>query len=117
MTERLHTVTELKYIVSAIRIQSTSGGNLAEILESLSKLMREQQKLKMKIRAMSAEGRLSGFVLAGLPIFVIVAVNILTPTYYAKVMESTGLMTAMGVAAFLLVLGIVLVRRIVIIRV
>ena len=112
MTERLHTVNELKYIVAAIRIQATSGGNLAEILESLSKLMREQQKLRMKIKALSAEGRLSGIVLAALPIVVFIFVNILTPTYYAKIFESTELLIAMGVAAFLLLIGIAMIRRI-----
>src|SRR5262249_39916104 len=49
LAERLHTVPELQYIVTAIRIQAISGGNLAEILESLADLMREQHKLKMKI--------------------------------------------------------------------
>jgi tight adherence protein B len=117
MTERLHTVNELKYVVSAIRIQATSGGNLAEILDSLSRLMRDQQKLKMKVKAISAEGRVSGHILAAIPILLVVIVNTTTPTYYQHVGERPGLMAAMCVGAALLVLGIVIIRRIVNIRV
>ena len=117
MTERLHTVDELKYVVSAIRIQAMTGGNLAEILDTLSKLMRDQQKLKMKIKAISAEGRMSGKIIAAVPIVLVLVVNITTPTYYQHVFERPGLMVAMLLGGSLIVLGTVLINRIVNIRV
>jgi tight adherence protein B len=117
MTQRLHTVAELKYIVSAIRIQSTSGGNLAEILESLGTLMRDQQKLKMKIKAISAEGRLSGNILAALPIGVITTLAFTSPHYYDGVGDNLYLALCLAVAATLLLVGIFVMRRILDIRV
>jgi tight adherence protein B len=117
MTERLTTVPELKYVVSAIRIQASSGGNLAEVLGSLATLMREQHKLKMKVKALSAEGRLSGNILAGIPIGVFTFVNILTPGYYTGLKDSPAMTYLLALAAGLVALGIIVVRRISNIRV
>jgi tight adherence protein B len=117
MTDRLDGVSELKYIVSAIKIQSSSGGNLAEILSSLSKLMRDQLKLKMKVKAISAEGRLSGNILAALPIIVVALLNFINPKYYESVMSNNGMVYAMGIALAIIVVGYFLIRRIVDIQV
>jgi tight adherence protein B len=117
MADRLHTVSELKYVVSAIRIQSASGGNLAEVLGSLSKLMRNQQKLKMKVKALSAEGRLSGNILAGLPVGVFVLLTIISPAYYQGISENQILLGLMGIAGFLLAAGYIIMCRLVKIRV
>jgi tight adherence protein B len=117
MSERLHTVPELRYVVSAIRIQATSGGNLAEVLASVSKLMRESHKLKMKVKAISAEGRMSGNILAAVPILVVVVLNIITPSYYRGAVENKPLLFVLGFAASLVASGIFLIRRITTIRV
>ena len=117
MTQRLDSVRELKFVVSAIRIQSITGGNLAEILASLSNLMREQQKLRMKIRAISAEGRLSGNILAALPVGVVVLLNIINPQYYLGFQESPVILYALEFSAALIVGGYLLIRRVVNIRV
>jgi tight adherence protein B len=117
MTERLTTVPELKYVVSAIRIQASSGGNLAEVLGSLATLMREQHKMEMKVKALSAEGRLSGNILAGIPIGVFTFVNILTPGYYTGLKDSPAMTYLLALAAGLVALGIIVVRRISNIRV
>jgi tight adherence protein B len=119
LAERLHTVPELQYIVTAIRIQAVSGGNLAEILESLADLMREQQKLKMKIKAFSAEGRMSANVLAVLPFAMFVAINVVNPNIYREAfsLNPTAINIALSVAVFLVVVGKLIARRIVRIRV
>jgi len=117
MTERLNTVPELQYLVSAIRIQSASGGNLAEVLGSLARLMRDQQKLKMKVKALAAEGRMSGNILACLPIGVFIILNIVAPTHYAGLLDKPPLMFALGFAGILVVAGFLVIRRICNIRV
>jgi len=119
LAERLYTVPELQYIVTAIRIQAVSGGNLAEILESLADLMREQQKLKMKIKAFSAEGRMSANVLALLPFLMFVAINVINPKLYREAfsVNPAGINIALGVAVLLVVVGKLIARRIVKIRV
>jgi tight adherence protein B len=119
LAERLYTVPELQYIVTAIRIQAISGGNLAEILESLSDLMREQQKLKMKIKAFSAEGRMSANVLAVLPFGMFVAINVINPNIYREAfsVNPTAINITLGVSVLLVVVGKLIARRIVKIRV
>jgi tight adherence protein B len=119
LAQRLYTVPELRYIVTAIRIQSLSGGNLAEILESLSDLMREQQKLKMKIKAFSAEGRISANVLALMPFAMFVIINVINPALYREAfsVNPNGVTGALLVAVGLVVAGKMIARRIVKIRV
>lgn len=117
MTDRLDTVSELKYVVSAIKIQSSTGGNLAEILAALSTLMRDQLKLKMKVKAISAEGRMSGNILAALPICVVVLLNFINPQYYATTMSDPIMSYVMGFAGSLVIVGYFFIRRIVDIRV
>jgi tight adherence protein B len=119
LAERLYTVPELQYIVTAIRIQAVSGGNLAEILESLADLMREQQKLKMKIKAFSAEGRMSANVLALLPFLMFVAINVINPKLYREAfsVNPTAVNIALGVAVLLVMVGKLIARRVVKIRV
>lgn len=119
LSQRLHTVHELRYLVTAIRIQTLSGGNLAEILDSLAGLMREQQKLKMKIKAFSAEGRLSANVLAVMPVGIFVIINVLNPNLYrdAFSLNKTAVTGVLAGAAILLVVGFIFARRVVKIRV
>lgn len=75
-------VAELRFLVVAVRIQTGLGGNLAEVLASLSRLMRERAKLERKVRALSAEGRLSALILSALPFLAAGAVALLDPAYY-----------------------------------
>ena len=119
LAERLYTVPELQYIVTAIRIQAISGGNLAEILESLSDLMREQQKLKMKIKTFSAEGRMSANVLALMPFAMFVIINFINPSLYREAFSAnpTAVTSALLVAVGLVVVGKIIAGRIVKIRV
>jgi tight adherence protein B len=117
LTDRLDSVHELKYVVSAIKIQSSTGGNLAEILSSLSTLMRDQLKLKMKVKAISAEGRLSGNILAVLPVGVVFFLNIINPTYYESTLSDPIMIYVLGFSGFLVIAGYLIIRRIVNIRV
>ena len=58
---------DFDWIVMAIRIQREVGGNLAEILHTVADTLREREYLRRQVKALSAEGRLSGYILAGLP--------------------------------------------------
>jgi tight adherence protein B len=117
MAERLHMIGELNYVITAIKIQSATGGNLAEILASLATLLREQHKLKMKVKAISAEGRLSGNILGALPVVVVALLNLIDPDYYRGLSDEPSMLCALGAAAALVVLSHVFIRRIVKIRV
>ncbi len=72
---------DLKFLAVSIIIQRESGGNLAEILANIASLIRERHKLKGKIRALSAEGKLSAIILVALPFVVAAALLGLNPAY------------------------------------
>ncbi|WP_376775161.1 type II secretion system F family protein [Mesorhizobium caraganae] len=69
----------------SLSIQSKTGGNLTEILANLSTVLRERQKLRMKIRALSSEGRVSAWIISLFPIVMFLILQVLAPSYYGKV--------------------------------
>jgi len=69
----------------SLSIQAKTGGNLTEILTNLSSVLRERQKLKLKIRALSAEGRASAWIISLFPIVMFLILMIVAPSYYGKV--------------------------------
>lgn len=100
-------------MVTSVLVQRETGGNLAEVLEKLSRLIRERFKFQRKVKTLSAEGRLSGWILCGVP-FVLLAVMWLTqPSYIAMLLESPmghKLMLASGIG---MVIGIYWISRII----
>jgi tight adherence protein B len=110
MEQRLP-IPELRYMTAAVRIQYETGGNLAEILAALSQVMRERLKLKLKVRALSAEGRLSGRILSVIP-FAIAAFIIRTnPDYYAEASTNKVLAALLWFALLLVLVGIFTMQR------
>lgn len=108
---------ELHFMVAAIRIQYGAGGNLAEILEVLSGVIRERDRMRRRILALSAEGRMSAWLLSGLPFLVFGFVNLMNPRYYAGLFVDPTVTWAMGAALGALLVGIVILRRMVNLRV
>jgi tight adherence protein B len=76
---------DLPLFVTAVAIQGSTGGNLGEILENLSAVIRERFKMRRKIRALAAEGRASALILSSLPIGMFAVINFLVPNFYASV--------------------------------
>ncbi|MGX5839498.1 type II secretion system F family protein [Mesorhizobium sp. ArgA1] len=75
----------LQLLSVSLSIQGKTGGNLTEILANLSSVLRERQKLRMKIRALSAEGRVSAWIISLFPIVMFFTLQILSPAYYGAV--------------------------------
>ena len=110
MADRLqHPVID--YLIVAMRVQYGTGGNLAEILGSLSDVLRERLRLQSKVKALSAESRLSGRILSILPIGVVVLLAFINPHFYDDAWRSTTLATILAGAGVLLFLGIILLRH------
>jgi tight adherence protein B len=116
MASRLK-VLEIDYMVVAIRVQQGTGGSLAEILTSFVSVMRQRQLLHAKVKAVSAEARLSAKILGGLPIVVVGAITLINPHYYDEAKTNPGLAYVLGGAALLALTGILLLRRVTNIRV
>jgi len=113
--QRVH-IPEVTYMVAAIRVQYTTGGNLAEILCSLGGVMRERVRFKMKVKALSAESRLSANIMVLVPFVLIGGMMYIRPDFYNDVPGSSLLQAVLGGAAILLAIGILAMRRIVNIR-
>ena len=104
---------DLLFLTVAVSIQSQTGGNLGEILSRLSKLMRSRSKMRLKINALSAEGRLSAIALTLLPFALFLIINVLSPAYYSTVRGNALLEPAIYLGLSLLVVGNIIMYRMV----
>jgi tight adherence protein B len=104
---------DLLFFTVAVSIQTQTGGNLGEILSRLSRLMRSRSKMRLKINALSAEGRLSAVALTLLPFALFLIINLLSPAYYSAVRGSTVLEPAIYVGLTLLLVGNIVMYRMV----
>src|SRR6185436_18204803 len=78
----------LHLLTISLSIQSKTGGNLTEILSNLSSVLRERQKLRLKIKALSSEGRLSAILISFFPIVMFAILWVIAPTYYGDIWNS-----------------------------
>lgn len=76
---------DMRMFVVSLSVQNETGGNLAEILENLTKVIRERQSMLLKVRALSSEGRMTGVMLTVLPVFTFVMLFILNPSFFLDV--------------------------------
>ena len=96
---------DLSFFSTAVNIQNQTGGNLAEILTRLSRMLRSRSKLRLKIRALSAEGRLSAIFLSLMPFFLFFVITLLSPDYFTSVKDHWLFTPAIFLGAFLLIIG------------
>lgn len=106
-------ILDFEWSVLAIQIQREVGGNLAEILEIISQTIRERERLRRQLRTLTAEGRLSGWVLGLLPFAMAGLLLIRAPDYLAPLYETPLGLTMVGGSAALMVVGILWMRKIV----
>jgi len=104
-------VPDLRYVVVAIGIQHETGGNLAQVLHGLTSIMRARMRLHAKVRALTAEARLSGKMLAAMPLLFAGLVLAGNPDFYAGVVDDPLFMPILGGAFALEVAGILIMRR------
>lgn len=109
MSDRLE-VTDLSWAVHAIRIQQTVGGKLAELLSTLAEFMRSREEIRREVRVLTAEGRLSGNILGGLPFFMLLTLQVLNPEYIKPLFHGKGLVALM-VATVSIFIGIGVIRK------
>jgi tight adherence protein B len=104
---------DARFFATAVLTQRESGGNLSEVLDGLSKLIRERFKLKRQVRTLSAHGRITGSVLAGLPIVLLALMFWIAPAHIGLLFtDPLGLRMLIG-AGVLQVIGFIAMRRIV----
>ncbi|MGA3310500.1 MAG: type II secretion system F family protein [Xanthobacteraceae bacterium] len=96
---------DLPLFVTAVGIQGSTGGNLGEILENLSGVIRQRFKMRRKIRALAAEGRASAMILSALPIGMFIVIQFVAPDFYAAVWHEQLTKVLLGGAVGWLLLG------------
>lgn len=104
MVEEVGSVA-LGWAVTAIKIQREVGGNLSEILDILSLSIRERGELNRQVKALTAEGRLSAYILLVMPFVLAVMLYMTNPTYMALLWETTIGLILLGVAVVLMTIG------------
>lgn len=109
--------TDLSYFVIAVLIQHETGGNLSELLGNISSIIRERLKLMMTVRVLSAEGRLSAWILTLLPFGLGLILQIINPNFMSVLWKDPMGVKMVAIALGMMVLGIVVMSRIIKIRV
>ncbi|MFN3825676.1 MAG: type II secretion system F family protein [Pseudorhodobacter sp.] len=108
---------DLRFLAVAVTIQQTSGGNLAEILDGLAKVIRARFKLFRRVRAITAEAKWSGMFLSAFPIVALVMINVIQPGYYDDVKESPSFIPAALIVGVFLVINVIFMKVMVNIKV
>lgn len=104
---------DVKFFITAVAIQRDTGGNLAEILNNLSHVVRERFKIQRQVRVHTAHGRITGFVLLALPAFLAVALSFLNPEHMRPLFqERMGQMMLVSTIVMQLV-GFLWIRRVI----
>jgi len=109
MAERLD-MQDLRFLAVAVTIQQQSGGNLAEILAGLAKVIRARFRLFRRVKAITAEAKWSGKFLSGFPLAALVVINLGDPHYYDEVRDHPYFIPACFIVGMFLVLNLFVMR-------
>jgi len=116
MAERLD-MQDMRFLAVAVTIQQQSGGNLAEILDGLAKVIRARFRLFRRVKAITSEAKWSGKLLSGFPILALIGINLIQPDYFDEVMGTSIFIPACLVVAAFLVANLIVMRSLVNIKV
>ena len=116
MTERLDCV-DLRFFVTSVLVQRETGGNLAEIIDSLAGLIRKRFELQLRVKALSAEGRISGIVLFGLPLVLGLILYKINPEYMGLLFTDPIGQNLATIGSVLMIMGAVVMKRMIAIKV
>ena len=106
-------VPDLQFLVTAILVQKETGGNLAQILDKASHVIRERVRVHGQMRIRTAQGRLTGWILLGLPFTIFLGMNVLHPGYGRVLFENPTGQTWVTGAGILMFIGMLWIRWIV----
>ena len=116
MAERMD-MQDMRFLAVAVTIQQTAGGNLAEILDGLAKVIRARFKLFRRVKAITAEAKWSGMFLSVFPLLALVGINVIQPDYYDDVRETSVFIPAALVVAAFLTVNVIVMKTLVNIKV
>lgn len=112
MAERWE-LDDMKMFVVSLSVQNETGGNLAEILENLTKVIRDRHGMMMKVRALSSEGRMTAVMLTILPLFTFTMLFLMNPKFFLDVAGDPMFVPGFSFLAILYLIGFFIIRRMV----
>ncbi|MGH9379453.1 MAG: type II secretion system F family protein [Thermoanaerobaculia bacterium] len=104
-------LVDLRMFVTSVVIQKETGGNLAENLDNLGRLIRERFRFQRQIKVHTAHGRMTGGVLAAAPLFAILGLSVVAPDYIGKMFTETAGRWMLALAVTLQIVGFLVIRR------
>lgn len=114
MAQRVGT-GDFSFFVTAVLIQRTTGGDLAEVLTNIGNMVRARIRLQQHVKAITAQGRLVGYILLVLPVFFYIILYLINPSYARVLLEPVG-RPWLTSALFLQVIGLITIKRIVAVK-
>ena len=112
LAERMQS-EDFEWVVQAIEIHREVGGDLAEVLDTVAGTIRERDQIRRQVKALSAEGRLSGYILLALPFGVAGIISLVNPSYLSAFTDSVVGLVMLAIAGLLMVGGAVWIRKLV----
>jgi tight adherence protein B len=104
---------DMRMFVVSLSVQNETGGNLAEILENLCKVIRDRQFMMLKVRALSSEGKMTAIMLTVLPVFTFVLLFTLNPRFFLDVANDPAFVPGLLTLLAMYVAGFVIIRKMV----
>ena len=104
---------DMRMFVVSLSVQAETGGNLAEILENLARVIRERASMMMKVRALSSEGRMTAIMLTILPVFAFTGLFLLNPSFYLDVSDDPAFVPGFAALLILYAIGFFTIRKMV----
>ena len=104
---------DFRWVAQAIDIQRSVGGDLARVLDNVAETIRDRNQIRRQIRALSAEGRISAYLLIGLPFVITAFIIALAPDFLDPLFETAAGKVALLIGATLMLLGVLWIRRII----
>ena len=103
-------IMDLRWVVHAVRTQQLTGGKVSDILHTMADFMRTREEVRREVQVLTAEGRVSAYVLIALPVLLGLALQVIDPAYLRPFFRGPGLVVLGGCAA-MLAIGYVIIRR------
>lgn len=116
MVERVRS-PDLELVVTAIMIQRTVGGELAGILENITRTVRERQKIMRDVSSLTAQQRWSGYIIGAMPVGIIGFISVANPSYSGELFHTLHGNVMLGFATIMEVIGFIMIRKIIAIQV
>jgi tight adherence protein B len=116
LTQRIN-CQELKFFVTSVIVQRETGGDLSEVINNISRLIRKRFELQGRIRALSAEGKMSAIILIALPIFIFLALSVLRPNYLTPLYTDPVGHMMVSFAILMMLLGLVIISNMIKIKI